>query len=355
MLESGLSRSVRGVSSNGHPYRDPTPEGDAGSRGTASHQFSCCPMRALLIHNPTAGVKTHQKDSIIAALRLAHFDVIYVSTKDPNVKDALRNKPDLVVVAGGDGTVGHVFTHLSDRSVPIGVVPLGSANNIARSLGIAGTPQELAEQWRMDNVRPFYLIAVDGFEDEYLCAEGFGIGLIPALIKQRAKQKRTDGPEDVRRGRRVLRKIVADAKPLDFEVEIDGEALKGNLLGVEILTGPFTGPTLPFAHDADPSDKLLDLICIETRKADALAAWIEAPRDKRPPVISRQGKQIKIRWRDAESRIDDKVIAAGSKWQDVTISCHAKPLRILMPVRHPAVRKNAKGEEDGKLAKRRNR
>ena len=102
-------------------------------------------MRALLIHNPTAGVKNHQKDSIIAALRLAHFDVAYVSIKD--AKGALRNKPDLVVVAGGDGTVGHVFTHLSDRSVPIGVVPLGSANNIARSLGIAGTPQELAEQW----------------------------------------------------------------------------------------------------------------------------------------------------------------------------------------------------------------
>ena len=112
-------------------------------------------MRALLIHNPTAGVKTHQKDSIIAALRLAHFDVVYVSTKDPNVKDALRNAPDLVV-----GTVGYVFTHLSDRSVPIGVVPLGSANNIARSLGIAGTPQELAERWRKDNVRPFYLIEV---------------------------------------------------------------------------------------------------------------------------------------------------------------------------------------------------
>ena len=274
----------------------------------------------------------------------------YASTKD--AKGALRNAPDLVVVAGGDGTVGYVFTHLPDRSVPIGVVPLGSANNIARSLGIAGTPQELAEQWRIDNVRPFYLIVVDGFEDEYLCAEGFGVGLIPALIKRRAKQKRTDGPEDVRRGRRVLREIVAEAEPLDFELEIDGEALKGNLLGVEILTGPFTGPALPFAHDADPSDKLVDIICIETRKADALAAWIEAPRDKRPPVISKQGRKVKIRWRDAQCRIDDKVIATDSKWHDVTISCRVKPLRILMPVSHPAVRKDAKGEEDSELAKR---
>ena len=39
----------------------------------------------------------------------------------------------------------------------------------------------------------------------------FGVGLIPALIKRRGKQKRADGPEDVRRGRRVLREIVAVA------------------------------------------------------------------------------------------------------------------------------------------------
>ena len=117
----------------------------------------------------------------------------------------------LVVVASDDGMVGYVFTHLSDRSVPIGVLPLGAANNIARSLGIAGTPQELAEQWRMNNVRPFNLIAVDGRKDEYLCAEGFGVGLIPALIKRRAKQKRADGPENLRRGRQVLREIVGVA------------------------------------------------------------------------------------------------------------------------------------------------
>jgi diacylglycerol kinase (ATP) len=116
-------------------------------------------MRALLVHNPTAGIKDHEKDGIIDALRLTDFKVDYVSTKDDDVKDALKGARDIVIVAGGDGTVGYVFTHLADRSVPIGVLPLGSANNIARSLGIAGTPQELAEQWRLDDIRPFHLRA----------------------------------------------------------------------------------------------------------------------------------------------------------------------------------------------------
>ena len=61
-------------------------------------------MRALLVHNPTAGTKGHDKDSIVDALRLADFKVDYVSTKEDRVKSALKEKYDLVVAAGGDGT-----------------------------------------------------------------------------------------------------------------------------------------------------------------------------------------------------------------------------------------------------------
>jgi len=43
-------------------------------------------MRALLVHNPTAGTKSHDKDSIIDALHLADFKVDYVSTKEDGVK-----------------------------------------------------------------------------------------------------------------------------------------------------------------------------------------------------------------------------------------------------------------------------
>src|SRR5262249_60740374 len=115
-------------------------------------------MRALLLHNPTPGTKGHDKDSIIDALQLADFKVDYVSTKDDGVKTALKEASDLVVAAGGDGTVAYVFTHTPDHDVPIGVMPLGSANNIARSLGIAGTPPELAETWRICPVGPVELL-----------------------------------------------------------------------------------------------------------------------------------------------------------------------------------------------------
>ncbi len=301
-------------------------------------------MRALLVHNPTAGTKGHDKDSIVDALRLADFKVDYVSTKEDRVKSALKEKYDLVVAAGGDGTVAYVFIHLRDRSIPIGLIPLGSANNVSRSLGIAGTPQELAEQWRIGHIRPFYLMVAKGLgEQERLCTEAFGVGLIAALIERRAKGKKADGADDIRRGRRALSEILADAKPLDIEVNVDGKPWKSDMLGVEVLTIPFTGPALPLGHDADPSDRLLDPVALEREGVESFVVLIKTPHDRAPPVIETQGKKIEIRWRDVECRIDDKLVKAKSDWQEVTLSCHAEPLRILVPAQHPAVRKSTNG------------
>jgi len=68
-------------------------------------------MRALLVHNPTAGTKGHDTDSIVDALQLADYKVVYVSTKVDDVKGALKEHYDLVVAA--DGAVGYVFCHLA--------------------------------------------------------------------------------------------------------------------------------------------------------------------------------------------------------------------------------------------------
>ncbi|MWK32618.1 hypothetical protein GEV43_00060 [Actinomadura sp. J1-007] len=55
--------------------------------------------------------------------------------------DALALEPDLVVVGGGDGTVAEAVTHLAHRDVALGVLPLGTTNNFARSLEL---PLDLA-------------------------------------------------------------------------------------------------------------------------------------------------------------------------------------------------------------------
>jgi diacylglycerol kinase (ATP) len=302
-------------------------------------------MRALLVHNPQAGTKDHDKSSIIDALQLVDIKVDYVSTKD-DVKRALKHPFDVVVAAGGDGTIGYVFTHLANRSIPIGILPLGSANNVARSLGVAGTPAELAEQWRAGHVHSFHLVEVTSGKDRReLCAEGFGIGLMAALIKRRAKGKKADGADDIRRGRRALTGLVSDAEPLDLEINIDGKPWKSDLISLDVLNIPFTGPALPLAHSADPGDTLLDVIGLESDKREELIEWIKSPQEGTPPASARRGEQIEIRWRNADGRLDDKVSKGESDWRQALVRCDPAPLRILVPAKHPAVKNSAKHEE----------
>jgi diacylglycerol kinase (ATP) len=303
-------------------------------------------MRALLVHNPMAGTKGHDKSSIIDALELADIKVDYVSTKYDGLKRVLKRACDIVIAAGGDGTIDYVFTHLADRSIPVGILPLGSANNIARSLGIAGTPAELAEQWRANHVHPYHLLEVAYSEDRReLCAEGFGVGLMAALIKRRASGKKADGADDIRRGRRALAALLSDAQPLDLEVTIDGKPWKTDLISVDVLNIPFTGPALPLAHNADPGDTLLDVIGFEWRKQDKLIEWIKSPQEEAPPAHARCGEQIDIRWRTADGRLDDKVIKGRSDWQQALVRCDPVPLQILVPAKHPAIKNSANHEE----------
>lgn len=315
-------------------------------------------MRALLVHNPTAGTKGHGKDSILDALKLADYKVVYVSTKDDDVKAALKEHYDLVVAAGGDGTVSYVFSHLADRSIPVGVMPFGSANNIARSLGIAGTPPELAEQWRIGHVQQFHLmnIAEDDREKE-AAIEGFGVGLIPALIKRRAKSKKADGADDIRRGRRALTEILDDIEPLDVEVDVDGKPWKGDLISVDVLNIPFTGPALPLAHAADPTDNLLDVVVLEDNQRKDFAEWIRAPQEAAPPVSARRGENIQVRWRGADSRLDDELVKGKPEWREVVLTRDPVPLHILRPTKHPAVKdeKNADQNDAKRRSARRDR
>jgi Diacylglycerol kinase catalytic domain len=72
------------------------------------------------------------------SLAPARVQARYCSAKSPDFRDALRQPTDLVVIAGGEGTVVKAISHLYERNMPIAILPLGSANNIAGSLGIRG-------------------------------------------------------------------------------------------------------------------------------------------------------------------------------------------------------------------------
>ncbi|MBQ8984153.1 MAG: diacylglycerol kinase family lipid kinase [Lachnospiraceae bacterium] len=106
-------------------------------------------MKSLLfIMNPTAG-KTQVKDylfDIIQAFSEANYRVTVFPTQKRmdarNIVISEGNKYDVIVCAGGDGTLDEVASGymLSDCKVPLGYIPAGSTNDFARSLGIPLEP-----------------------------------------------------------------------------------------------------------------------------------------------------------------------------------------------------------------------
>lgn len=99
--------------------------------------------RVLLVHNPEAGSEEDEADEIMAALGKAGHKAIFQSSKKKGLKECFKGKLDLVLVAGGDGTVGKVAALLVGKKIPLSGRPLGTANNLAPTLGLLGPVSKL--------------------------------------------------------------------------------------------------------------------------------------------------------------------------------------------------------------------
>ena len=104
-------------------------------------------MKAFVVLNPAAGKKTHETVRETLANRFWASDIqyeVYETIKAESVAAIvharLREGFDLVVAAGGDGTVSDVIDGLMGYPKPLGIIPTGTGNLIARELGI---PQDV--------------------------------------------------------------------------------------------------------------------------------------------------------------------------------------------------------------------
>jgi diacylglycerol kinase family enzyme len=99
-------------------------------------------VHVLLMYNPTAGDEGADAGELVSLLEAQGHAVDAHSVKEPGWKAALDAEAHLVVVAGGDGTVSKVFRHVAGSGAVATVLPIGSANNVARSLGYGDDPPE---------------------------------------------------------------------------------------------------------------------------------------------------------------------------------------------------------------------
>jgi diacylglycerol kinase family enzyme len=95
-------------------------------------------MRVSLLHNVEAGDGLSLRQ-LRREIEGAGHEIVREIEKGCELEGVLEGRVDLIVVAGGDGTVGSAVEAFAGRGVPLAILPFGTANNIAFALGIEGS------------------------------------------------------------------------------------------------------------------------------------------------------------------------------------------------------------------------
>ncbi|MFN6945947.1 MAG: diacylglycerol/lipid kinase family protein [Cytophagaceae bacterium] len=144
----------------------------------------------LFVLNPIAGGR--RKDDVPAMLDefCKEHNILYNIIKTTGKEDHLRieeqilqNKYDAVVAIGGDGTVNLVGNVLLGKNIPLGILPLGSANGLAKDLNI---PQELPDALNvLPRFRPKFIdtLKINGYNAFHLSDLGFNARVIHRFAK----------------------------------------------------------------------------------------------------------------------------------------------------------------------------
>ena len=300
-------------------------------------------MRATLIHNPTAGTDQPTTEELTGWLRAAGYDVRYASSKRKAYLEALEDPGDLIVIAGGDGTVTKVATRMVGRDVPLAIVPLGTSNNIATTLGIAGAPERVVRALPAAVARRLDVGVANAPWGTFRFVESAGVGLFGAMLEHAERREELRAPHepatiDFAQRARGAREVLARQQARFHRLEADGVDLSGDYLLVAAMNIRRIGVTLELAPEADPADGRLDLVLLREEDRDALdahLAQLAGPAPSSFPVRPRRVSVVRMEWDLTSGHLDDdrwpgwRDAARGVSPARVELSVIAPPLTVL--------------------------
>jgi diacylglycerol kinase family enzyme len=290
-----------------------------------------------LLHNPKAGAKSHSKKRLIELIESKGYRCIYSSVKKTGW-DKISDDFDIIAIAGGDGTVRKVVSALlhsnHGRQIPLALLPLGTANNIAKSLNIPRNINDAIDLWNGGNYKSFDIGTITGLTKKSFLMESAGFGIFPALISEMSTRNDiSDDPEEsLKIATKTFLEIAAGYEPRECKLFIDGEDHSGKYLLVEVMNTNFLGPNLNVNVHADPGDGLLEVFKISASQRDELCHYMHNKLNDReiPDKFSLvHAKSISIQWDGRHIHIDDEVKKIR-KQTSVGLCVEATTLRFIV-------------------------
>ncbi|MDT0677262.1 diacylglycerol/lipid kinase family protein [Autumnicola musiva] len=275
-----------------------------------------------IVHNPTAGDGSHDKEELIKIVEDSGYKADYISTNYVFWKKHFKPQDAAaILLAGGDGTVRKLAKNLIaikdlPKPLPIHLIPLGTANNISKVLRV---PQN-KEQHKINLERKFTTfsygkIKSTGKKDFFL--ESFGFGIFPKLIAEMKKLETPDNPkEELQKTLEVLLEIVKGYKAKNAKIKTGGITIKGSFLLVELMNIKLIGPNFKLAPAAHPGDDHFELVLIPEEKRKALEVYLSklitnqaTDEDLNKLVTVLPVQKVKMKWSGSQAHVDDVLIS----------------------------------------------
>jgi len=227
-----------------------------------------------IILNPSAGHVRDLDDVVARMARIPDAEVRLTNKRGSAARfarTALRKGRELIIAAGGDGTLNEVVNGIGENygAARVGLIPLGTGNDFARSVGIPPDLDAAIDLICAEQTRAVDLVRVTSDEVRYfvnVSAGGFS-GLVNEKLTP--EMKKTWGPlAYLRSAAAALPELRAYRTTLAFD---DDESLMEELYNVVVANGRYVAGGMMIAPHAVIDDGLLDVVLIPKRPASEIA------------------------------------------------------------------------------------
>jgi diacylglycerol kinase (ATP) len=234
-------------------------------------------------------------------------------------KEAVRDGYDVVIACGGDGTVSEVARALIGSKATLGILPLGSANNVARMMHVPFDLEEAARLLRLGEARN---VDVGRCNGEYFL-ETAGIGLDAALFPI---MNQVDHGEYIRIWDAL--KTLFRFRPRSVTLVVDGRAIRVRALVVLVANGPYWGYSVPLAPEAKVDDHLFDVVVFRNfSKTDFMRHVLAAVmrRNRQPDPANPRNPFGYTHHPKVRTLRGSKVRVQTSRWRPWPVHADAQP------------------------------
>jgi len=217
--------------------------------------------RIFLIINEFAGHRQAAKavELVIPFLKNNGKTVEYAFTNHPGHATELARQAsaggfDLVVAVGGDGTVNETALGLVGTETPMGIIPMGSGNGLARELGIPMNMRKSARTLIDGNTLHLDVCTLNN--QRFLCTSGIGFD---ALVADKMSKASSRG------FLKYVQLVVQESiffKPVAVKMKIDGKALERFVFLITFANASQFGNNAFIAPGASMTDGLIDVIVV---------------------------------------------------------------------------------------------